>query len=50
MVEGAGGLFVPVDDNTMMIDLIARLDLPVILVARSELGTINHTLLSLHTL
>ncbi|WP_345246923.1 dethiobiotin synthase [Pigmentiphaga soli] len=50
VVEGAGGLFVPIDDDTMMIDLICRLDLPVVLVARSTLGTINHTLLSLEAL
>lgn len=50
VVEGAGGLFVPVDDRTMMIDVIARLGLPVVLVARSGLGTINHTLLSLQAL
>ena len=50
IVEGAGGLFVPIDDDMMMIDLIARLNLPVVLVARSGLGTINHTLLSLQAL
>lgn len=50
IVEGAGGLLVPIDDDLMMIDLIARLGLPVILVARSGLGTINHTLLSLRAL
>ena len=50
VVEGAGGLFVPVDEHTMMIDLIVRFGLPVVLVARSGLGTINHTLLSLQAL
>lgn len=50
VVEGAGGLYVPVDDRHMMIDLAARLALPVVLVARSTLGTINHTLLSLSAL
>ncbi|ASC66758.1 dethiobiotin synthase [Achromobacter denitrificans] len=50
IVEGAGGLYVPIDDTHMMIDLIARLDLPVVLAARSGLGTINHTLLSLEAL
>lgn len=50
VVEGAGGLMVPVDDDCMMIDLIARYGLPVVLVARSGLGTINHTLLSLQAL
>lgn len=47
IVEGAGGLMVPLNDQDMMIGLIKRLDLPVLLVARSTLGTINHTLLSL---
>jgi dethiobiotin synthetase len=47
IVEGAGGLMVPLNDSAYMVDLIKRLDLPVILVASSELGTINHTLLSL---
>jgi malonyl-CoA O-methyltransferase len=50
VVEGAGGLYVPIDDQHMMIDLIARLGLPVVLAARSSLGTINHTLLSLEAL
>lgn len=47
VVEGAGGLMVPLNDTHMMIDLAEQLDLPVVLVARSGLGTINHTLLSL---
>ena len=50
IVEGAGGLLVPLNDKTLMIDLIQRLQLPVILVVRSALGTINHTLLSLEAL
>ncbi len=50
VVEGAGGLYVPLDNTLMMIDLAARLALPVVLVARSTLGTINHTLLSLRAL
>lgn len=50
VVEGAGGLYVPIDDEHMMIDLIDTLKLPVVLVARSGLGTINHTLLSLQAL
>ena len=50
VVEGAGGVMVPLNDATFMIDLMARLDLPVVLVARSGLGTINHTLLSLAAL
>ena len=47
IVEGAGGLLVPLNSQDLMIDLIKILSLPVCLVARSTLGTINHTLLSL---
>lgn len=50
IVEGAGGLLVPLNDRQLMTDLIARLGLPVVLVTRSTLGTINHTLLSLEAL
>jgi len=50
VVEGAGGLFVPLNDRDFMIDLMAKLALPILLVARSTLGTINHTLLSLAAL
>jgi len=47
IVEGAGGLLVPLNKHDFMVDLIKKLELPVLLVARSGLGTINHTLLSL---
>jgi dethiobiotin synthetase len=47
LVEGAGGLLVPFDAETNMADLAARLGLPVLVVARASLGTINHTLLTL---
>ncbi|WP_341790639.1 dethiobiotin synthase [Rickettsia endosymbiont of Polydrusus tereticollis] len=50
IVEGAGGLLVPINRNYLMIDLIKLFSIPVILVASSELGTINHTLLSLEAL
>ena len=50
IVEGAGGLLVPLNEQDYVIDLIEDLNLPVILVARSTLGTINHTLLSLEAL
>lgn len=50
VVEGAGGLMVPLNERHLMIDLIARLGLPVVLVARTGLGTINHSLLSLEAL
>lgn len=50
LIEGAGGLMAPISDTTTMIDLIQTLKLPVLLVAHSQLGTINHTLLSLEAL
>jgi malonyl-CoA O-methyltransferase len=50
VVEGAGGLLVPLNDRAFMTDLMARLGLPALLVAGSGLGTINHTLLSLEAL
>jgi dethiobiotin synthetase len=50
VVEGAGGLMVPLTDKAYVIDLAAELDLPLILVARSTLGTINHTLLSIEAI
>jgi dethiobiotin synthetase len=46
LVEGAGGLAVPLTETEMMIDLARKLGLPLLLVARDGLGTINHTLLS----
>ncbi len=50
VVEGAGGLHVPMNEGDMIIDLIGYLDLPALLVSRSELGTLNHTFLSLEAL
>ena len=50
IVEGAGGVMVPINDRQYMVDLMKYLNLPVLLVARSTLGTINHTLLSLQSL
>jgi dethiobiotin synthase len=50
IVEGAGGVLVPLNDAEMMTDLIVRLALPVVVVARSTLGTINHTLLTIEAL
>ena len=47
LVEGAGGLIVPLSSDQTMVDLIQYLELPVLLVGRLGLGTINHTLLSL---
>lgn len=50
IVEGAGGVLVPLNGDALMVDLMRRLNLPVILVARTALGTINHTLVSLEAL
>lgn len=50
IVEGAGGVFVPVNDKACMLDLMKHLNFPVILVARGTLGTINHTLLTINAL
>jgi dethiobiotin synthase len=50
VVEGAGGVLVPIDDMVLMVDLMRRMTLPVVIVARSTLGTINHTLLSIEAL
>lgn len=50
VVEGAGGLLVPINGQDMIIDLIQKLEVPVLLVVRSELGTLNHTFLSLEAL
>jgi dethiobiotin synthetase len=46
IVEGAGGLLVPLNDRQFVIDLIKRLDATVILVSRNYLGSINHSLLT----
>ncbi len=50
LVEGAGGIMVPLNENELMLDLMKKLNLPVLLVARPSLGTINHTLLSVAAL
>jgi dethiobiotin synthase len=50
IVEGAGGVLVPVNEQSNMADLIVRLGLPAVVVARTALGTINHTLLTLEAL
>lgn len=48
VVEGIGGLLCPITNDFWVIHLARLLDLPVVIVARSGLGTINHTLLTLH--
>jgi len=50
IVEGAGGLMVPVHEKVLMIDLIQRLGFPVLLAAHTRMGTVNHTLLSVEVL
>ncbi len=50
IVEGAGGVLVPLNQSELMADLIRRLELAVLVVSRSSLGTINHTLLTLEGL
>ena len=47
LVEGVGGLLVPIADDVLVADLVARFDLPLLIVARAALGTINHTLLTI---
>lgn len=50
IIEGAGGLMVPLSSAYLMIDLIKQLDAEVILVSQNYLGSINHTLLSVSAL
>lgn len=50
LVEGAGGLMVPLSEDTLTIDYVASAGMPVILVTTPRLGSINHTLLSLEAL
>jgi len=50
IIEGAGGLMVPLNDKEFMIDLIKKLDAEVVLVIRNYLGSINHSLLSIDEL
>ena len=50
IVETAGGLMVPITRNLLQIDQIKKWDIPVILVCKSGLGTLNHTLLSIEAL
>ncbi|KQC01015.1 dethiobiotin synthase [Pedobacter sp. Hv1] len=50
IVEGAGGLMVPLNDQELILDLIKHLQIPVIVVSQNYLGSINHTLLTINTL
>ncbi|MBW6484302.1 MAG: dethiobiotin synthase [Vicingaceae bacterium] len=50
IIEGAGGLMVPLNEKELVIDLINKLDVEVILVVKNYLGSINHSLLSIEIL
>src|SRR6476646_10568710 len=50
VIEGAGGVMVPINESDLMTDFMAYLGLPILVAARSTLGTINHTLLTLQAL
>ena len=50
VIEGVGGVLVPINQKQFMLDLMVKFKLPVILAARSSAGTINHTLLTLAAL
>jgi dethiobiotin synthetase len=50
IVEGAGGILVPINNEATMLDLVQQIKIPVIIVARSALGTINHTCLTIEAL
>ncbi len=50
IVEGAGGVLVPLNEKELFIDVAADLDLPILVVAANKLGAINHTLLTIEAL
>ena len=50
IVEGAGGVLVPINDSQTMLDVMRHLAMPVVVASRSALGTINHTLLTVRAL
>lgn len=50
ILEGAGGVYVPITGSKITTDIIHHFDVPVIVVARSELGTLNHVLLTIEHL
>ncbi len=50
IVEGAGGLMVPLNDKMLIIDLVKALNIEVVLVSQNYLGSINHTILSIEAL
>ncbi|PWS29046.1 dethiobiotin synthase [Pedobacter yonginense] len=50
IIEGAGGLMVPLNEKELIVDLIKKLNVEVILISQNYLGSINHTLLSINLL
>lgn len=50
IVEGSGGIYVPVKKSVLMSDVIKKLNIPALVVARPDLGTINHTLMTIECL
>jgi len=50
IVEGAGGVLVPLSRRKLLVDVVERLGLPVVVVAANKLGAINHTLLTVEAL
>jgi dethiobiotin synthetase len=50
IIEGVGGVLVPLSRDLLLADMIAELTLPVLVIARSRLGTLNHTLLTIEAL
>jgi len=50
LIEGAGGVFVPITENYTTLDLLKELQIPVIITALAGLGTINHTLMTVNTI
>lgn len=50
LVEGAGGLMVPINDTDLLIDVFKQWNLPVIIVSRHYVGSINHTILTIEAL
>lgn len=50
IVEGAGGVYVPLNENECILDLMKKLGLPIIIICRGTMGTLNHTLLTIDVL
>lgn len=50
IVEGTGGLLVPISEKVLIIDIVKKIDLPVVIVSGNRIGTINHTLLTIEAL